>query len=930
MALVGGVRLSRFYNYETPDYLPAPVGGWNPDAQPWELLTTQAPQLDNFLIQPGKIVARGPMVVTADLSSWKPLNVCGVAMTSNGALVGRKDAAAAGQIDYWNAPLLSAAATDLGSGLLTGLWVVGNTVSSYTLPSQDYVPGPRWINFDGLTYGLSYSSATQIHDAQSNYYVPATRLCTLTRAVPGGQPSKAATVYSNYGGGNAWSDPSNPTAPPYTATSALQSQSKTATSVLNWEGGGGYNWTYDSTRQIWTINMPSGVTGYTNHLAYTGFGFSIPANAAIQSITITVNQSCADGTFDDQPELLILNGQVASGAIGGGAAVPAGDPDHLYPYTESVNAPGWTPANINNNSFGFLYQLYATNESFGFGGYAMVSNATVTVYYLTPEYTTDLTSSTYGFALPNNAVVQGIAVTVTRYTDRPGYTWDANCQIIKGGAIVGPSRSTGAGVPGSWGAITFGGSTDLWGQTWTYSDINAAGFGACYQALSYSKTYVSSIAITVYWTTGAAVTVNSQTVVPAGGFDIVGYQSRIWMLGGADVPGGATTHDPIALYFTNPIAAGGGMVAADWKDPVSGLTNKIVMDGDAADYGVGLAVIRNGMLIFRRGSIYLLRGTTTANYQLAPLSQDVGCVDARSIIESDQGAYFVSQEGLMLCNGTTITNVSSTVLHTLQSAVEAEQASVIAGRGGYVTCGRTSRGQIIISVGIGAATAGSIAPIFTAMYDPNVNAWTRLTSDLWASDGTQASGNNYCGQIYDYTVPKRLLAFGDQYVTAIQDQAVGKSMLDFNAGLYDQLPSGANPYLAIPAVWKTLPPGVITASRRAFSQAKRYYLDYMFTAQNLTPTTGWTIQPLDTAGAQLDDRQDAPIASPPTLSGFVSNVTPVPGEFIKRLNRDWTSEVDDFMFVVTWQDIARAQQAGSSVAELYGVGLEFQPGRDLR
>ncbi len=82
--------------------------------------------------------------------------------------------------------------------------------------------------------------------------------------------------------------------------------------------------------------------------------------------------------------------------------------------------------------------------------------------------------------------------------------------------------------------------------------------------------------------------------------------------------GAGTTFSPNSLFFSNP---GGfnlqGSASADWKDPVAGTTNFIKLDGNQLDPCTGLAVTRNALLIFRYSSIYLLRGSTTANYARA-------------------------------------------------------------------------------------------------------------------------------------------------------------------------------------------------------------------------------------------------------------------------------------------------------------------------
>lgn len=272
-------------------------------------------------------------------------------------------------------------------------------------------------------------------------------------------------------------------------------------------------------------------------------------------------------------------------------------------------------------------------------------------------------------------------------------------------------------------------------------------------------------------TISSAGAVAAMTNAPRGFIDIKGYQSRIWGLGGIDDPGSGTTFNALALFFTNPIGPGGGNAASfgDWKDPVFLTTNKIVMDGDTTDPGVGLAVVRNGLLIFRKQSVWLLRGTTSASYSLTPVSRQVGCVDPRSIVETDKGVYFMSTQGLMITDGVSVRNVSGTVLYTLQNAVTVVTAAIISSFGGYVTSTIASSGQLIVSMGIASVTSGApdghIQPVWSGMFDPNTNAWTRVTSSLFAADGVIVTpGNNYPGQVFN-TPDQRVLSVGDKFIT---------------------------------------------------------------------------------------------------------------------------------------------------------------------
>lgn len=85
-----------------------------------------------------------------------------------------------------------------------------------------------------------------------------------------------------------------------------------------------------------------------------------------------------------------------------------------------------------------------------------------------------------------------------------GVVWD-RVRLVKGGTVGSTDRSTGAAWPMSPTLTEFGGATDLWGDTWSYSDINATDFGS---VISASTSGGASLAvdygqITVYHTTVA-------------------------------------------------------------------------------------------------------------------------------------------------------------------------------------------------------------------------------------------------------------------------------------------------------------------------------------------------------------------------------------------------------------------------------------------
>jgi len=120
----------------------------------------------------------------------------------------------------------------------------------------------------------------------------------------------------------------------------------------------------------------------------------------------------------------------------------------------------------------------------------------------------------YGFSIPLGATITGIELTVYRYANRDSsgqYTNDQSVKLVKNGAAVGTSAAKAAHWELTNTAVVYGGSTDLWGTTWTGAEINSANFGAAFQANLVSNNYtqnayVDSMAIKVYYDNPAPTT----------------------------------------------------------------------------------------------------------------------------------------------------------------------------------------------------------------------------------------------------------------------------------------------------------------------------------------------------------------------------------------------------------------------------------------
>lgn len=122
----------------------------------------------------------------------------------------------------------------------------------------------------------------------------------------------------------------------------------------------------------------------------------------------------------------------------------------------------------------------------------------------------------FNFSIPAGATINGITATIERKGANANKFRDNSVKIIKCGSIVGTEMATSTSYPTTDTSVTYGSSTNLWGQTWTPSDINNANFGLALSSTRHSSgsgstVSVDNITITVTYTTNTAP--NAPTLV---------------------------------------------------------------------------------------------------------------------------------------------------------------------------------------------------------------------------------------------------------------------------------------------------------------------------------------------------------------------------------------------------------------------------------
>jgi len=143
------------------------------------------------------------------------------------------------------------------------------------------------------------------------------------------------------------------------------------------------------------------------------------------------------------------------------------------------------------------------------------TNATITSGLFDLSVTSfRLECTDFDFAIPGGATILGIEVTIERQASA-GQHRDTQVQLIKGGSTSGDNKAdTATNWPSSMTAKTYGGPTDLWGLSWSPSDINATNFGVAEYGTNFTNNVqiaMDYISITVYYSVVTNVAVGQAT-----------------------------------------------------------------------------------------------------------------------------------------------------------------------------------------------------------------------------------------------------------------------------------------------------------------------------------------------------------------------------------------------------------------------------------
>ena len=178
--------------------------------------------------------------------------------------------------------------------------------------------------------------------------------------------------------------------------------------------------------------------------------------------------------------------------------------------TSGPNNPGTT---INDTTIGGSPWINPNNSQVSDGVFATCTTAKLGTF----SATNYLKATNFGFSIPVGSTINGILVEVQSKVNSGAATWSV-VHLVRAGAIESITKT------GAVNAITTtllyssipasGSSSDLWGASWSVSDINNSGFGCVIRSNTRIKAFsVDNIRMTITYTSGGVVNTSSMLLV---------------------------------------------------------------------------------------------------------------------------------------------------------------------------------------------------------------------------------------------------------------------------------------------------------------------------------------------------------------------------------------------------------------------------------
>lgn len=173
----------------------------------------------------------------------------------------------------------------------------------------------------------------------------------------------------------------------------------------------------------------------------------------------------------------------------------------------------------------YNFGTFSNDASIGSNAWSNTSNAassdnsraTASVGAGSPSNYLKAVNANGASVVPAGATIDGIVVEVERSNANLANVLDNAVRIVKGGTIGSTDKSSLSAWPISSADAyaTYGGASDLWGETWSDTDINSATFGFAISAKRGAgkgpaqTAQIDHIRVTVYYTAAGSSNTSS-------------------------------------------------------------------------------------------------------------------------------------------------------------------------------------------------------------------------------------------------------------------------------------------------------------------------------------------------------------------------------------------------------------------------------------
>ena len=148
----------------------------------------------------------------------------------------------------------------------------------------------------------------------------------------------------------------------------------------------------------------------------------------------------------------------------------------------------------------------------------------------------------------------------------------------------------------------------------------------------------------------ASATAPASLVVPTPDF-IENHANRIWTLEGNTLRFSVLDTSVTEEHFND--------------FDTSNNAGAIIIPSGKGDTGMGLYSLGNALYVFQRNAIWGLYGTSPANFELRNITNEIGMIDKKTLVEYNDVLLFLSDNGVIMFDGSNIKNVSNDVVSTL-------------------------------------------------------------------------------------------------------------------------------------------------------------------------------------------------------------------------------------------------------------------------